>query len=136
MYLLTEAASNTELLDTAQSITEVITPYLPIVGTLAGAAVVGVFAIWNRRRGAIETRAPDVNEIWQQQATQSRDLDIERKLRRMLEDIVDDLKRSFRLYVGRVQSGGSAELTERERRLLNKPAPTPESVDLSEDTRE
>jgi hypothetical protein len=120
------------ILDSAPNVTELITPYLPLLGTLVGATVVGIFALWNRKRGSLETRAPDVNEIWQQQATQSRDLDIERKLRRMLEDLLSDLRKAFRMYVDRVQGGGSLELTDREKRLLNKPTPTPDHVNLNE----
>jgi hypothetical protein len=62
--------------------TLVVTPYLPFAGTLLGAAVVGAFAIWNRKRGNVETRAPDVNEIWQKQAHDALELDREYRWRR------------------------------------------------------
>lgn len=119
-----------EILDTAQTVTEIVTPYLPFIGTVAGAALVGIFAIWNRKRGAVETRAPDVNEIWQQQAQQSKELDIERRLRRLLEDMYTDLREAFNIYVRRVHRGGNIELTDREARLLNKETPTPENIKL------
>lgn len=110
--LLTAASSES-------TFTEAITPYLPLLGTILGGILIGVFAIWNRRRGAVETRAPDVNEIWQQQALQSKELDAERKQRRHLEDVLRDLLYAFRSYISRVQGGGSVELTTREQKLLD-----------------
>lgn len=127
MFHLIETA-NAAGIESAQDLTQLVTPYLPFAGTILGAAVVGAFALWNRKRGNFENRAPDVNEIWQQQASQSKQLDIERTLRRMLQDLVYDLKEAFRLYVYRVQSGGSKELTHKESQLLYKDSPTPESL--------
>lgn len=103
--------------------TQAITPFIPLLGTVAGAIVVGVFAAWNRRRGAVETRAPEVSEIWQQQALESKSLDLERRLRRALEDMIYELRRAFKLYVARVHTGGSKELSEQEEELLRRPLP-------------
>lgn len=106
------------------SVAETITPFLPLIGTIVGAIVVGIFAVFNRKRGAIETRAPDVNEIWSRQAADQVQLDMERRLRRMLEDLVRDLRRAFRVYVTRVQSGGKADLTQFERQMYEASIPT------------
>lgn len=99
-------------------ITLLITPYLPFLGVVAGAILVGIFSLWNRKRGAVETRAPDVNEIWVQQANQSKELDMERKARRRLENLYYDIRRAFLSYVRRVQSGGSMELTSAEKHII------------------
>lgn len=101
-----------------------ITPLLPIFTTVLGGLVVGGFAVWNRRRGATETRAPDVNEIWLRQAQNEIQLDTERRLRRRMEDMFVEIRDAFRGYVNRVQAGGSIELTERERKLYEVGVPT------------
>ena len=98
----------------AVTFTESVTPYLPLIGTVIGGMVIGFFAVWNRRRGAVETRAPDVNDIWLQQAKDNQLLDDERAFRRFLEDIVYDLLKLFKGYVNRVRRGGSTDLTTRE----------------------
>lgn len=108
-------------------ITETITPYLPLIGILFGSLVVGLFAVWNRKRGNMETRAPDVNEIWQQQAKESHDLDMERRWRRRLENFAFELARVFRGYVRRVQAGGSTDLTPHERMFHDTDPPTAET---------
>ena len=97
------------------SFTVFITPYLPLI-TVA----VGVFGVYNRKRGAVETRAPDVNEIWVQQEAQSRLLDEERKGRRRLEAMLGQLWSAFVGYVNRVQSGGSMQLTTREMEIVTQ----------------
>lgn len=96
------------------SFTEFITPYLPLLSAIAGALLIGIFGIWNRKRGAIETRAPDVNEIWVRSESDHRALDIERKARRALEDIVYRIVQIFKSYVDRVRQGGSTELNTKE----------------------
>lgn len=103
-----------------------VTPLLPFLGTLLGATVVGAFAVWNRKRGAVETRAPDVNEIWVQQDRQSRELDIERKWRRRLQNYSWEVLAIWRGYVRRVQNGGSADLTPHERLFYDSEPPTEE----------
>lgn len=84
--------------------TEQITPYLPILGTIVGAAVVGGFALWNRRRGATENRAPDVTDMWTE-------TEKARSRWRIFEDLFYNVRGHFRAYVLRVQAGGSTELT-------------------------
>lgn len=109
LYLLTATT------DRGVTFTEIITPYLPLIGVLAGALVVGAFGLWNRRRGALETRAPDVNESWMRADAADRALDTERAVRRLMEDLLYRVLVAFRGYVNRVQGGGSTELTEKER---------------------
>lgn len=108
---------------TALSFTEAVTPWIPVMVILLGSVAAGIFGIWNRRRGNIENRAPDVNELWNRQAVQDKQLDLERMLRRSLEDFGGMLRRSFRGYVERVQAGGSSVLTEYERRAYDNPLP-------------
>ncbi len=96
------------------SFTEAITPFLPVLGIVAGGLIVGLFGVWNRRRGATETRAPDVNESWLRVSKLDAALDQERKLRRLLQDVLHDVLLAFRGYVLRAKSGGSLELTTRE----------------------
>lgn len=103
-----------------------ITPLLPFLGTLLGAIVVGAFAVWNRKRGALETRAPDVNEIWNQQDRQSHELDVERKWRRRLQNYSWEVLSIWRGYVRRVQNGGSNELTAHEKLFYDSEPPTEE----------
>lgn len=121
-----EAADVSNFVDTATAISQIVTPYLPLLGIIVGGVIVGVFNIWNRKRNAVETRAPDVNEIWQQQIYQSRELDLERKWRRRLENFSHELVKVFRGYVARVQSGGSSDLTHHERLFHDQDPPTSE----------
>ena len=102
------------------SFTVFITPYLPLITVAIGGIIVGVFSVYNRKRGAIETRAPDVNEIWVQQEAQSRLLDEERKGRRRLESMLGQLWSTFVGYVNRVQSGGSMQLTTHEMDIITE----------------
>lgn len=91
--------------------TEAITPFLPLLGIVVGGLIVSLFGVWNRRRGAMENRAPDVNESWVRADSLDKALDQERRLRRLLQDILHDVLRAFRGYVSRAQAGGSVELT-------------------------
>ncbi len=91
---------------------EQITPFLPILCTVFGALVVGVFAVWNRKRGAIETKSPSVSEIWAREERIS-------KQNRWLFAYADRLKVAFRAYVERVQDGGSKDLTPFEQKALD-----------------
>lgn len=102
----------------------VITPFLPVIGTIVGAIIVGSFALWNRRKGAVETRAPDVNEIWQQQHYQSHELDKETRFRRRLETWSHDMWLTFREYVDRVLIGGDPHLTFKEQKFYDGEPPT------------
>lgn len=79
--------------------TEQLTPYLPLIGTILGGIVVGAFAMWNRRKGNTETKAPSVAEIW------ARADRLERRARWAYR-----IQDAFREYVSRVRAGGSTEL--------------------------
>lgn len=104
--------------------TALLTTVVPILVVVAGGIVAGLWAAHNRRKGAVESRFPDVNEIWSQQAKQSIELDNERKFRRKLEDYANEVIRLFRAYVQRVASGGSVALTEHERLFIESDPPT------------
>lgn len=108
-----------EILAEVTNFTEVVTPYLPVIGVAVGGIVVGVFAAYNRRKGNTENRAPDVNELWQQQAADHRELVIANRLTRQLELHLGKLWEAFVAYVRRVQSGGSTELTTKEQKLID-----------------
>lgn len=95
--------------ETSLSFTEALVPYLPILGTIVGGLVVGGFAVWNRRRGAVEHRAPDVTAMWSE-------TERARRLHRYFEDLYFELRGAFRGYVRRVQAGGSLDLSEAEKK--------------------
>lgn len=114
MHLVAQVA------DLQDSFTALITPYLPLITIVAGGIVVGIFGIYNRKRGAVETRAPDVNAIWVQQENQSRLLDLERRARRRLESMLGQLWSAYVGYVNRVQSGGSMQLTTHEMDIVTQ----------------
>lgn len=112
---------------------EVITPYLPLIGIVIGGIILGIFNAYNRKRGNVETRAPDVNELWTQQAFQSKELDKEYRWRRRLQNYTDELLRVIRLYVNRVQDGGSPELTHHEKLMFSSDPPTSEILPRQEE---
>lgn len=103
---------------TELSLTEQLTPYLPLIGTIFGGIVVGAFAAWNRKKGNVETKAPSVAEIWARE---------ERLTRRngWLSNAAWRIQSAFRRYVSRVQAGGPTELTATEQNLLD--------LDMSDD---
>lgn len=85
---------------TELSLTEQLTPYLPLIGTILGGIVVGAFAMWNRKKGNVETKSPSVAEIW----ARSDRLETRARWAFRIQD-------AFREYVARVRAGGSLELT-------------------------
>lgn len=103
---------------TELTFTEQVTPYLPLIGIAISALIVGGFAVWNRAKGNVETKAPSVAEIWAREERLSRRKD-------WLSNVVYRLQGAFRRYVARVQSGGPTELTATEQNLLD--------LDLSDD---
>jgi len=109
----------------AVTFTEIVTPYIPIAVIVLGAIAAGIFNSWNRRRGNIETRAPDVNEMWQETEKARHQLDRERQHRRTLEDYAANVRGAFRGFVRRVQDGGDRELTPHEQTWRDSEIPTP-----------
>lgn len=112
------------LADATPTVTEVVTPWAAPSFALLGVIAMGVFAIYNRKKGNQETRAPDVNEIWLQQARDARSLDLERRARRHLEDYAVALLDTFKGYVRRVMHGGDIGLTDEEKKYVNSNPPT------------
>jgi len=96
----------------ANTAIESVIPWLPFIGGIAVALIVGAANIWNRRRGATETKAPTVAEIWAREERVSRH-------NRWLEGLIAKVLAAFRAYVERVQAGGSTELTQFEQRALD-----------------
>lgn len=123
----------------AQPLAEVVGPFLPLLGVVAGGLVVGFFAIWNRKRGAVETKLPTIEQLWRQQVATDEKLDIETNLRRELENKVaeqghqivianrrgdalaaalEGMRDSFKHYVARMHRGEDAALTRDEKTAL------------------
>lgn len=89
--------------------TEQITPYIPLLTAAIGALIVGGFAMWNRRKGNTETKAPTVAEIW----ARADRLEARARWAFRIQD-------AFRDYVARVRSGGSTDPTHEEQTALDK----------------
>lgn len=70
-------------------------PWLAPVLTLVGVLIVAGAGIWNRRRGATETKAPSVSEVWAESRLKSKELDGERFWRRFFEDLAHVLGRAL-----------------------------------------
>jgi hypothetical protein len=94
------------------TITEQVTPYLPLIATVVGGLIVGGFAIWNRRRGNVETKSPTVAEIWAREERLARRA-------RWMENAAWRVQSAFRVYVNRARSGGSTEPTTAEQAALD-----------------
>lgn len=90
---------------------ELLTPWLPLIGTLAGALLVGLFAVHNRRRGNEEQKMPSVADIWARQDRQALELSL-------LHTAYARLRGAFSAYVFRVRNGGSVNPTASEKRFL------------------
>lgn len=87
-------------------------PYLPFVGSVLGVLLVGGFNVYNRKRGAVEGKAPSVAELWKQQ-------EVDRQARFTAERALEKLRKAFRHYIDRVKRGGSTELTATEQSALD-----------------
>lgn len=99
------------------TVTEQLTPYLPVLGVLVGSILVGAFSVWNRRRGASETKAPTVNEIWLREERVSR-------YARRLERYGEFVSVAFKAYATRVRSGGDPTPTGIEQTALDEDMPS------------
>lgn len=121
------AARPEEFIDTAISLTQLVTPWLPLAGIVAGGIILGIFNAHNRRKGNTENRAPDVNEAWVEARTARHEYDMEHRLRIRLQNFVWELRTVYRNYVNRVQSGGSTDLTGHERIFFDSEPPTEET---------
>ena len=108
---------------TDPTFTEQVTPWLPLIGTIFGAIVVGSFAAWNRKRGATENRTPDVNEIWVQQAADAKALDGERRHRRVLEALGRRVIEPGNVIGADFQNGGDTALNAHEQDIYDTDVP-------------
>ena len=90
---------------------ESLTPWLPLIGTIAGGLLVGAFAVHNRKQGNEEQKMPTVADIWARQDRQGLELSL-------LHTAYARLRGAFSAYVFRVRSGGDWTPTEAEKRYL------------------
>lgn len=65
---------------------ESLIQYLPIIGGIVIAAIPASVALWNRRRGAVESKQPTFTEVWAENRAVTEERDQERRMRRFFED--------------------------------------------------
>jgi hypothetical protein len=90
---------------------EAMAPWIPVLGALAGAVVVGLFAMHNRRAGNEETKMPTVAETWLREERQALQL-------AALHTAYARLRATFAGYVYRARNGGPLEPTDTEAHYL------------------
>lgn len=90
---------------------EALTPWIPVMGVVAGGIVVGFFGAWNRRRGNEESKMPTVDQIWAREERQGQQLTA-------LHTAYARLRGTFAAYVFRARNGGDTTPTETEIRFL------------------
>lgn len=95
---------------------EFIAPSIAGVFAIITATIAAVVSRRNAKNSAREDRAPDVQELW---AQQERD----RQARYTLETLLWRLLHAFESYFGRVQAGGSKELTAKEQAAIDACVP-------------
>ena len=101
---------------------ETVGPWLPLIGLVVSALIVGGFGLWNRRHGNVEVKAPSVDEAWERAELANAQLDIERRLRRWFELAFNRLVDVFRAYIKKV----GVELTADEKEALEAQPPAPQ----------
>lgn len=97
---------------TETSLVHDLIPYWPGIVTIIGAMIVGLFAVWNRKKGNMENRAPSAAEAW-------KEADLARGRLRKIEDAYWIIRHVFQGYYHRVSTGGSTELTTSEHEVIN-----------------
>lgn len=108
---------------TDPTLLETLVPYWPGIVTLLGFFIVGAFAIWNRRRGAVEAKYPTVSEMWQEDRRKESELDIERGMRRWFENAFYDLRRALHQHIDSAHDGDTNALKPHQRKALNATPP-------------
>lgn len=102
---------------------EWIAPTITGAIALTTAIIAGIVAIRNRKRGALEQRAPDVTEAW---------AEAERARRKafVLEDLFYALRGAFKAYARRMALlfDDDAALNDSERAVLEKEPPSMDSA--------
>lgn len=111
------------LLGEAEPFHTAIVPYIPLLVAVISTIGVGAFALWNRRRGAVESKQPSVSQLWEEDRKKEAELDLERSMRRWFETAFFDLRRAFRAYVDRVHESGSTTLKPFEQKALEAVPP-------------
>lgn len=92
------------------------TALVPFFTAVMGAILVGVFNVVRGKMGDAASKAPTVTEIWKRMDRMEGEL-------RASRSAVDTIRRVFLSYVDRVQTGGSSDLTEEERKALDQTEP-------------
>lgn len=95
-----------------------------VITAIGGAIVVGGFAVWNRRHGNREAKAPSVEQLWEQQ---EKDRAARRRAEALYEVLIDlyyDLRAAFRAFYRRANMDGGFELTTREQAALDRLPPS------------
>jgi len=109
--------------DELQRFAEATGPFLPVIGVVVGGVVVGLFAIHNRRRGAIEGKIPTVAEAWDEARKAQKERDDYYLKLSTARAALDAMLSLFRDYVARVKRGGTTALNPAEQAALNLPVP-------------
>lgn len=118
--------------DTAVGVTQLVTPWLPLAGIIAGGIILGIFNAHNRSKGNSENRAPDVNEAWVEARLARHESDVEHRLRIRIQNFAWELRTVYRAYVTRVQSGGSTDLTNHEKLFYESEPPSEDTPPKSQ----
>lgn len=90
------------------------------------AAFIGSYYILKARRTTPGAEPTAVKDIWEENRLTQNEIDRERRYRRRIEAWAYELIRVFRAYVGRVQAGGTTDLTAHERMFHDVDPPSGE----------
>lgn len=103
---------------------EQITPFLPLLGVIAGALTVGGFSVWNRWRNSKEVKAPTVNEAWLEAENARQRTEDARARGFAVEDLYYALRSAFRSFARRaIEAHPDLELSASERATLEAQIP-------------
>lgn len=100
-----------------------LVPYVPIISVVIAGLIAGAWNIWNRRRGASETKQPTVSDFWNQLRAEERRRQNAERMYEILLGLYFDLRTAFKVYFRRQQEGGSKDLTESEKDAVDVTPP-------------